>query len=184
MGKHRFKWKSPHVHLYKCARAKIFVVIYFVDGYDVIAYKIMWICEHETNDHSISMSLILTLPLNKRTTMVSHTCGTAKYANVKISIKQLATQWECEKTKKKIFFFVVALLPENKCDARLISSQKFRSFKIHYTQMVSCIVSDRPNATKINKYGLAYHQTKTAHSLVPARQTREWEKKFVVIYCV
>lgn len=53
------KWKSLHAHV---------LCLFFGFAYA----KIMWTCEHETNDHSIAMSLILTLPLNKRTTMAAH----------------------------------------------------------------------------------------------------------------
>lgn len=78
---------------------------------------------------SISMSLILTLPLNKRTTMASHVANETR--RIKRAMKS---------RNKKIFTRLEQLAAENKCDA--FEARIFGSSKI------LCVCEPKRNETK------------------------------------
>lgn len=72
--------------------------------------KMMRTCEHETNDHSIFMSLILTLPLNKTHHNGSHAANKTHRLQLAMRVKRK----NCTESSGMV---------KNKCDALWIEAE-------------------------------------------------------------
>lgn len=133
---------------------------------DCIYAKIMWTCEHETNDHSISVSLILTLPLNKRTTN-----------GALMRSSETANRTKCTKYKKNMS------CSKQMLDTVSFENRKFRSAKILW--LCICVVCMcTPNATKINKYGLAHQRRAKSFGKIRTGAKKDVECRTACQYCV